>query len=100
MAETRKLAAILVADVAGYSRLAGADQDRTWPGRACDIDAPASQPRMTDPATRCQKLPASEALRPGRHHVGIPGDIISGRPDDFAGIHTRRNSFSLSRRST
>jgi len=28
MAETRKLAAILVADVVGYSRLAGADEDR------------------------------------------------------------------------
>ena len=29
MAETRKLAAILAADVAGYSRLAGTDEDRT-----------------------------------------------------------------------
>ena len=29
MAETRKLAAILVADVVGYSRLAGSDEDRT-----------------------------------------------------------------------
>ncbi|HKN28498.1 MAG TPA: adenylate/guanylate cyclase domain-containing protein [Roseiarcus sp.] len=29
MAEARKLAAILVADVVGYSRLAGADEDRT-----------------------------------------------------------------------
>src|SRR5271156_291971 len=29
MAETRKIAAILVADVVGYSRLAGADEDRT-----------------------------------------------------------------------
>ena len=29
MSETRKLAAILVADVVGYSRLAGADEDRT-----------------------------------------------------------------------
>ena len=29
MAETRKLAAILAADVAGYSKLAGADEDRT-----------------------------------------------------------------------
>jgi adenylate cyclase len=29
MSETRKLAAILVADVIGYSRLAGADEDRT-----------------------------------------------------------------------
>ena len=28
MSETRKIAAILVADVAGYSRLAGADEDR------------------------------------------------------------------------
>ena len=29
MAETRKIAAILVADIVGYSRLAGADEDRT-----------------------------------------------------------------------
>jgi adenylate cyclase len=29
MSKTRKLAAILVADVVGYSRLAGADEDRT-----------------------------------------------------------------------
>ena len=29
MAETRKLVAILAADVVGYSRLAGADEDRT-----------------------------------------------------------------------
>jgi adenylate cyclase len=29
MSETRKIAAILVADTVGYSRLAGADEDRT-----------------------------------------------------------------------
>ncbi len=29
MAETRKLAAIFAADVAGYSKLAGADEERT-----------------------------------------------------------------------
>src|SRR5277367_1493497 len=29
MGETRKLAAILVSDIVGYSRLAGADEDRT-----------------------------------------------------------------------
>ena len=29
MAETRKLAAILAADVVGFSRLTGADEDRT-----------------------------------------------------------------------
>ena len=28
MSETRKLAAILLADIVGYSRLAGADEDR------------------------------------------------------------------------
>jgi hypothetical protein len=30
MSETRKLAAILVADIVGYSRLAGVDEDRTF----------------------------------------------------------------------
>ena len=29
MAETRKLTAILAADVVGYSKLAGSDEDRT-----------------------------------------------------------------------
>jgi hypothetical protein len=29
MSETRKIAAILVAEFVGYSRLAGADEDRT-----------------------------------------------------------------------
>ena len=29
MTETRKLTAILAADVVGYSRLAGSDEDRT-----------------------------------------------------------------------
>ena len=29
MPETRKIAAILCSDVVGYSRLAGADEDRT-----------------------------------------------------------------------
>ena len=32
MSETRKLAAILVSDVVGYSRLAGADEERISPG--------------------------------------------------------------------
>ena len=32
MAETRKIAAILVADVVGYSRLAGADGRERWRG--------------------------------------------------------------------
>ncbi len=42
MSETRKIAAILVADVVGYSRLGGADVDRTlarlWALRSDLID--------------------------------------------------------------
>ena len=30
VSEPRKIAAILVADIVGYSRLAGADEDRTF----------------------------------------------------------------------
>jgi adenylate cyclase len=45
MIETRKLVAILVADVVGYSRLAGADEDRTLaPLRGLGSD-------LIDPAT-------------------------------------------------
>jgi integrase len=35
-----------------------------------------------------QKTHASEAPDPGRHHVGIPGDIIPESPGDFVGIRT------------
>jgi hypothetical protein len=35
MTEVRKIAAILAADVVGYSRLAGADEDRTLAHRRC-----------------------------------------------------------------
>src|SRR3974390_3323984 len=47
MSETRKLAAILVADVVGYSRLAGADEDRTLArlrGLRSDLLDPAIAP--------------------------------------------------------
>jgi adenylate cyclase len=44
MAGTRKIAAILVADIVGYSRLAGADEERTLsqlPGLRSDLIDPA-----------------------------------------------------------
>ncbi len=44
MSETRKLAAILVSDVVGYSRLAGADEDRTL------CASPGAAQRSVDPA--------------------------------------------------
>jgi hypothetical protein len=37
MAETRKLAAILAADVAGYSKLAGADEDICSPATKLSV---------------------------------------------------------------
>jgi hypothetical protein len=49
------------------------------------MSAPQSQD-VDHPATECHKLSASEAPDPGRHHVGIPGDIISECPGDFIGI--------------
>ena len=52
MSETRKLVAILVADVVGYSRLAGADEERTLSrlrGLRSDLIDPAI-------ATHCRRL--------------------------------------------
>ena len=59
MGQTRKLAAILVADVVGYSRLAAADEDRTLARlrglHSGLIDPPhrrASRPRRQDRSAR------------------------------------------------
>jgi hypothetical protein len=41
---------------------------------------------LTATTIGCNKLSASEAPDPGRHHVGTPGDIISECPGDFIGI--------------
>jgi hypothetical protein len=40
MSETRKIAAILVANVVNYSRLAGADEDRTRAAWTAQSDGP------------------------------------------------------------
>jgi adenylate cyclase len=61
MTETRKLAAILVADVVGYSRLAGTDEDRTLSrlrGLRSDLIDPAiaahrERFRNPSPSTTC-----------------------------------------------
>ena len=49
MAAARKIAAILVADIVGYSRLAGTDEDRTLSrlrGLRSDLIDPAIEPIM------------------------------------------------------
>ncbi|RVU08003.1 hypothetical protein EOS93_25425 [Rhizobium sp. RMa-01] len=50
---TRKLAAILVADVVGYSRLAGADEDRILaPSNAAAASSPSETPRTLTAALK------------------------------------------------
>jgi adenylate cyclase len=47
MAETRKLAAIVAEDVAGYSKLTGADEERTL------ARLPALRSDLIDPTIAC-----------------------------------------------
>jgi hypothetical protein len=64
MAETRKLAAILAADVVGYSKLTGSDEERkeaeaAWWGcshrisRASRKSLPATEPALVDQSYVC-----------------------------------------------
>ena len=62
MAETRKLAAILAADVVGYSRLAGTDEDRILARlRALRSD-------LFDPIIAVHQWARGEAHRRREHH--------------------------------
>ena len=78
MSETRKLAAILAADVVGYSRLAGADEDRTLARlRALRSD-------LIDPTMPCHpSLAASMAISSPRRGGPSADDPV----DEHA--HTR-----------
>ena len=62
MAETRKLAAILVSDVVGYSRLTGTDEDRTLARlRALRSD-------LIDPLIAVHQWAGGKAHRRWSHH--------------------------------
>jgi hypothetical protein len=37
------------------------------------------------------QITRQRGIRPGRHHVGTPGDIISECPGDFVGIRNLRS---------
>ncbi len=72
MSETRKIAAILVADVVGYRRLAGADEDRTLSrlrGLTSDLIDPAIAAhrerivRRTGDGAACRVRSAADAVR-------------------------------------
>jgi hypothetical protein len=60
VSETRKIAAILVADIVGYSRLAGADEDRT-PSRFRAPPEPLVDSAIVADHGRMIKLPAMAA---------------------------------------
>ena len=62
MSETRKLVAILVSDVVGYSRLAGADEDRTL-ARLRGLRS-----HLIDPAIAAGSRPHRQAHRRRQHH--------------------------------
>ena len=72
MGETRKIAAILVADIVGYSRLAGADEDRIL-ARLRALRSDLIDPTIT--------LPASSSLTIG-HRISLLASIsiIGPRP--------------------
>ena len=69
MSETQNLAAILVADVVGYSRLAGADEERTLAllralqGDLFDPAISAASPRATTSAPETSSPPSASSLR-------------------------------------
>jgi hypothetical protein len=70
VAETRKLAAILAADVAGYSRLAGTDEDRTLArlrALRSDLIDPTIAVHQPLPAGLMIRLPAAAIESAGRH---------------------------------
>jgi Adenylate and Guanylate cyclase catalytic domain len=100
MGETRKLAAILVADVVGYSRLAAADEDRTLArlrGLRSDLIDPAvaahhgrivkrtgdgSSPSSAASSTQCAARSKSRV----EFRVGIHlGDVVEEADGDLMG---------------
>ena len=61
MSETRKIAAILVADVVGYSRLAGADEERTL-ARLRALRSDLIDPAIAAITAASSSAPATAAL--------------------------------------
>ena len=94
MSETRKIAAILVADVVGYSKLAGADEDRTL-SRLRGLRSDLIDYRRHRSASR----PRRQAHL-GRHHHRVPQrggraascaiEVQTGLIDRNAGVQPER----------
>src|SRR5277367_2869207 len=90
VSEVRKLAAILVADVVGYSRLAGADEDRTL-SRLPGLRSFASPRSGGEPRFRDQRQPPAAKPTPGsRHPWRRPRSARRSRPRAPIAAHGRR----------
>ena len=86
MSETRKLVAILVADVVGYSRLAGADEDRTLSrlrGLRSDLIDPAIAAHHGRIVKRTGKV------REGAGEIGCPRRLRNGVEGCATSEHAR-----------
>jgi class 3 adenylate cyclase len=70
MAETRELAAILVSDVAGYSRLAGTDEDRTLARPALEAHVQTLKEQLAAAEARADKTAARSCGRAGADDAG------------------------------
>jgi hypothetical protein len=68
------------------------------PATACADPVPTSQPRIDRPTHQMPEIIRQRGTAPGRHHVGIPGDIISECPGDFVGIRTLVGRFAAAAR--
>ena len=91
MSETRKLAAILVADVVGYSRLAGADEERTLArlrGLRSDLIDPAIAAhhgrivKSSVPVWRipCSAMPGMNTAFPDFTSTSLPFSVTTPEP--------------------
>lgn len=89
MSETRKIAAILVSDVVGYSRLAGADEDRTL-ARLRSLRSDLIDPTIS-PWPHC----IAEPIRVYSLQVGAPAGDKPAIPAAFAAPDPRRRVAGL-----
>ena len=86
MIETRKLVAILVSDVVGYSRLAGADEDRTL-SRLRGLRSDLIDPAIAAHHGRIVKRTGDGSIIEFRSVRGLGGDLASAAEYHHGGFH-------------
>src|ERR1700682_1788330 len=83
MSKTRKLAAILAADMVGYSRLAAADEDRTL----ARLRALRSDPALGRPPEARSEARRGLAISPTLTISGFRASVSSDDPTVTAGLN-------------